>query len=83
MSNPSDKDGNSSGDNHCQVPEATGVAGDSTLMTGEQLVATLETRVANPGTLQHFQTALMNLVSEANKLKLTLSTGLGLSSPYD
>ena len=83
MSNACNKDKNSSGDNHRQVPEATGVVGDGTLMTGEQSVATSETRVADLGTLQHFQTALMNLVSEANKLGLTLPIGLGIFSPYD
>ena len=48
MSNVSDKDGKSSS---YQVPEATGVARDGTLMTGEQSVATSEIRIADPRTL--------------------------------
>ena len=39
--------------------------------------------MADPGTLHHFQTALMNLVSEAQKIGLSLPVGLGIPSPYD
>ncbi|KAK0606894.1 hypothetical protein LWI29_005782 [Acer saccharum] len=41
------------------------------------------TRVADPGVLQHFQTALVNLISEASKIGLSLPIGLGVSSPYE
>ena len=83
MRNANDKDGNSDGNNHHPSLELARVARDRTLMIGEQSVATLETRVANPGALQHFQTALINLVSKANKLGLSLPIGLRISSPYD
>ena len=79
MSNDSGKDKNSSSD---QVLEAAVTAGDGALATGEQSAAILETRVVDPRTLQHFQTALMNLVSEANKIGLSLPIGMGVSSPY-
>ena len=39
--------------------------------------------MADPGNLQYFQTALMNLVSKANKLRLTLHIGMGISSLYN
>ncbi|KAK4849371.1 hypothetical protein QYF36_024100 [Acer negundo] len=39
--------------------------------------------IVNPGTLQHLQAVLANVVSEANKLRLTLPIGLGIPSPYD
>ena len=80
MSNDSDKDGNSSRD---QIVEVTPTIGDGVVMTGEQSAATLGTRISDPGTLQHFQTALMNLVSEASKIRLPLPIGLGVSSPYE
>ena len=79
MSNDSDKDGNSSGD---QVVEVTPIR-DGVMMTGEQSAVTPGTRIADPGTLQHFQAALMNLVSEANKIGLSLPIDLGVSSPYE
>ena len=50
---------------------------------GEQSAATPGTGIIDPGTLQHFQTALMNLVSEAGKIGLSLPIGLGVSSPYE
>ena len=80
MSNINNKDGTSSG---VQIPEAIEVAEDGALITGEQSIATPETRMADLGTLHHFQTALMNLVSEAQKIVLSFLVGLGISSPYD
>ncbi|KAK0574543.1 hypothetical protein LWI29_025229 [Acer saccharum] len=41
------------------------------------------TRAADPGILQHFQAALVNLISEASKIGLSLPIGLGVSSPYE
>ena len=79
MSNNSDRDGIPSND---QPPEEAVVPGEETLATGEQSAATPGTRVTNE-TLQHFQTALVNLVNEANKIGLTLPIGLGASSPYE
>src|SRR5579862_9257899 len=52
-------------------------------MTGEQSTATPGTGISDPGTLQQFQTALMNLVSEASKIGLSLPIGPGVSSPYE
>ena len=79
MSNNSDRDGIPSND---QLPEEAVVPGEETLATGEQSAATPGTRVTNE-TLQHFHTALVNLVNEANKIGLTLPIGLGASSPYE
>ena len=59
------------------------VVGDRTLTTGEHSAATPGTRIVDPETLQHFQTALMNLVSEASKIGLSLPIGLGVFSPYE
>ncbi|KAK0575349.1 hypothetical protein LWI29_037705 [Acer saccharum] len=50
---------------------------------GEQSAATPGTRAADPGILQHFQAALVNLISEASKIGLSLPIGLGVSSPYE
>ena len=80
MSNDSDKNGNSSDDQDLEAAVATG---DGMLTTGEQSAATPETRIVDPGTLQHFQTALMNLVNDASKIGLSLPIGLGVSSPYE
>ena len=80
MSNDNDKDGNSSGD---QIVEVTPTIGGGAMTTGEQPAVTSGTILIEQGTLQHFQTALMNLVSEANKIGLSLPIGLGVSSPYD
>ena len=77
MSNDSDRDGNSRGD---QIVEATPTIGGGAVMAGEQSAATPGTGVVDLGTLQHFQTALMNLVSEAGKIKLSLPIGLRVSS---
>ena len=65
MSNDSNKDGNSSGD---QIVEVTPAIGGETVMAGEQSTATPGTGIVDPGTLQHFQTTLMNLVSEAGRI---------------
>ena len=80
MSNDSNKDGNSSGD---RIVETTPATGGGAVMTGEQPTVAPGTILIDQGTLQHFQTALMNLVSEANKIGLSLPIGLGVSSPYD
>ena len=80
MNNNSDKDGNSSGD---LIIEPTAPTGDRAVMIGEQLATTLGTRVADPGVLQYFQTALVNLISEAGKIGLSLPIGLGVSSLYE
>ena len=80
MSNDSDKDGNSSGD---QIVEVTPTIGGEAVMAGEQSTATPGTGIVDPGTLQHFQTTLMNLVSEAGRIGLSLPIGLGISSPYE
>ena len=80
MSNVSSKDGTSSG---IQVPEPIAAVEDAVLITREQSIATLGTRMADPGILHHFQTALMSLVSEAQKIGLSLPVGLGIPSPYD
>ena len=80
MSNDSDKDGNSSGN---RIVEATPATGGGAVMAGEQPAAAPGTIIIDQGTLQHFQTALMNLVSEANKIGLSLPIGLGVSSPYE
>ena len=80
MSNDSDRDGNSSGE---QIVEATPTIGGGAVMVGEQSAETPGAGVIDPGTLQHFQIALMNLVSEAGKIGLSLPIGLGVSSPYE
>ena len=67
MSNDSDKDGNSGRD---QIVEVTPTIGGEAAMAGEQSTAAPGTIIIDQGTLQHFQTALMNLVSEANKIGL-------------
>ena len=79
MSNGSDRDEIPNND---QIPQAATILGEDTLTTGEQSTATPGTRVANE-TLQHFHTALVNLVNEANKIGLTLPIGLGASSSYE
>ena len=68
MNNDSDKDGNSSGD---LIVEPTAPTGDRAVTIGEQSAATLGTRAADPGVLQHFQTVLVNLISEARKIGLS------------
>ena len=68
--------------NNDQIPQAATILGEETLTTGEQSAATPGTRAVNE-TLQHFHTALVNLVNEANKIGLTLPIGLGASSPYE
>ena len=80
MSNDSDKDGNSSGD---QVVEVTLTIRDPIVMAGEQSAATPGIGISDLGTLQHLQTALMNLVSEASKIGLSSPIGLGVSSSYE
>ena len=80
MNNDSDTDGNSSGD---LIVEPTAPTGDRAVAIGEQSAATPGTRAADPGVLQHFQTALVNLISEASKIGLSLLIGLGVSSPYE
>ncbi|KAK0578274.1 hypothetical protein LWI29_007853 [Acer saccharum] len=80
MNNDSDRDGNSSGD---LVVEPTAPTGDRAVTIGEQSAATPGTRAADPGILQHFQAALVNLISEASKIGLSLPIGLGVSSPYE
>ena len=80
MNNDSDRDGNSSGD---LVVEPTAPTGDRAVTIGEQSAATLGTRAADPGILQHFQAALVNLINEASKIGLSLPIGLGVSSPYE
>src|SRR5579862_2814286 len=80
MSNDSNKDGYSSGD---RIVETTPATGGGAVMTGEQPAVAPGTILIDQGTLQHFQTALMNLISEANKIGLSLPIGLGVSSPYD
>ncbi|KAK0582346.1 hypothetical protein LWI29_024479 [Acer saccharum] len=80
MNNDSDRDGNSSGD---LVVEPTAPMGDRAVTVGEQSAATPGTRAADPRILQHFQAALVNLISEANKIGLSLPIGLGVSSPYE
>ncbi|KAK0591666.1 hypothetical protein LWI29_005884 [Acer saccharum] len=80
MNNDSDRDGNSSGD---LVVEPAAPMGDRAVTVGEQSAATPGTRVADPGILQHFQAALVNLISEASKIGLSLPIGLGVSSPYE
>ena len=80
MSNDSDNDDNSSGD---QIVEVTPTMWDGVVMAGEQSAATPGIRIIDPGTLQHFQTALMNLVSEASKIGFSLPLGLGVASPYE
>ncbi|KAK0588493.1 hypothetical protein LWI29_001623 [Acer saccharum] len=80
MNNDSDRDGNSSGD---LVVEPTAPTGDRAVTVGEQSAATPGTRAADPGILQHFQAALVNLISEASKIGLSLPIGLGVSSPYE
>ena len=79
MSNGSDRDEIPNND---QIPQAATILGEETLTTGEQSAATPGTRAVNE-TLQHFHTALVNLVNEANKIGLTLPIGLGASSPYE
>ncbi|KAK0592398.1 hypothetical protein LWI29_018447 [Acer saccharum] len=54
MNNDSDKDGNSSGD---LTVEPTAPTGDRAVTIWEQSAATPGTRAADPGVLQHFQTA--------------------------
>ncbi|KAK0577392.1 hypothetical protein LWI29_032432 [Acer saccharum] len=80
MNNDSDRDGNSSGD---LIVEPTAPTGDRTVTIGEQSAATPGTRAADPGILQHFQAALVNRISEASKIGLSLPIGLGASSPYE
>ncbi|KAK0607826.1 hypothetical protein LWI29_021169 [Acer saccharum] len=80
MNNDSDRDGNSSGD---LVVEPAAPTGDRAVTVGEQSAATPGTRAADPGILQHFQAALVNLISEASKIGLSLLIGLGVSSPYE
>ena len=80
MNNDSDKDGNSSGD---LIVEPTVPTGDKVVTIGEQSAATPRIRAVDPGVLQHFQTALVNLISEASKIGLSLPIGLGVSSPYE
>ncbi|KAK0607243.1 hypothetical protein LWI29_012044 [Acer saccharum] len=80
MSNNSDRDGNSSRD---QIVEATAPTGDGVVMIGEQSAVTPGTRTADPGTLQHFQTALINLISKGKKIGLSHPIGMGISSPYE
>ena len=80
MNNDSDRDGNSSGD---LIVEPTAPIGDRAVAIGEQSAATPGTRAADPGVLQHFQTALVNLISEASKIGLSLPIGLGVSSPCE
>ncbi|KAK0584637.1 hypothetical protein LWI29_016457 [Acer saccharum] len=80
MNNDSDRDGNSSGD---LVIEPAAPTGDRAVTVGEQSAATPGTRAADPGILQHFQAALVNLISEASKIGLSLPIGLGVSSPYE
>ncbi|KAK0594730.1 hypothetical protein LWI29_017950 [Acer saccharum] len=80
MNNDSDRDGNSSGD---LVVEPTAPTEDRAVTVGEQSAATPGTRAADPGILQHFQAALVNLISEASKIGLSLPIGLGVSSPYE
>ncbi|KAK1551617.1 hypothetical protein Q3G72_001401 [Acer saccharum] len=80
INNDSDRDGNSSGD---LVVEPTAPTGDKAVTIGEQSAATPRTRAADPGILQHFQAALVNLISEASKIGLSLPIGLGVSSPYE
>ncbi|KAK0605041.1 hypothetical protein LWI29_022149 [Acer saccharum] len=80
MNNDSDRDGNSSGD---LVVEPTAPTGDRAVTIGEQSAATPGTRAADPGILQHFQATLVNLISEASKIGLSLPIGLGVSSPYE
>ena len=63
--------------------ETTPATGGGAVMTGEQPATAPGTIIIDQGTLQHFQTALMNLVSEANKIGLSLPIGLGVSSPYE
>ena len=77
MSNDSDKDGNSSGD---QIVEVTPTIGGEAVVAGEQSTATPGTGIVDPGTLQHFQTMLMNLVSEAGRIGLSLPIGLDRKS---
>ena len=64
MSNGSDRDEIPNND---QIPQAATILGEETLTTGEQSTATPGTRAVNE-TLQHFHTALVNLVNEANKI---------------
>ena len=78
MSNDSDKDGNSSGD---QIVEATPTIGGGAVIAGEQSAATPGAGVVDPRTLQHFQTALMNLVSEASKIGLSLLLTVKIGLP--
>ncbi|KAK0594639.1 hypothetical protein LWI29_020395 [Acer saccharum] len=80
MNNDNDRDGNSSGD---LIVEPTASTGDRVVAIGEQSAATLGTRATDPGVLQHFQTALVNLISEASKIGFSLPIGLGVSSPYE
>ena len=80
MSNDSDKDGNSNGD---QIVEVTPTIGGGAVRTRKQSAAAPGTILIDQGTLQHFQTALMNLVSEASKIGLSFPIGLGVSSPYE
>ena len=80
MNNDSDRDGNSSGD---LIVEPTVPTGDRAVAIGEQSATTPGTRAADLGVLQHFQTALVNLISEASKIGLSLPIGLGVSSPYE
>ena len=51
MSNDSDKDGNSSGD---QIVEVTPTIGGGAVMTGEQPVIAPGTILIDQGTLHHF-----------------------------
>ncbi|KAK0575777.1 hypothetical protein LWI29_006825 [Acer saccharum] len=57
--------------------------GRQAVTIGEQSAATPGTRAADPRILQHFQAALVNLISEASKIGLSLPIGLGVSSPYE
>ncbi|KAK4856572.1 hypothetical protein QYF36_018863 [Acer negundo] len=86
----SSKDGNSLGGNSHQDPGAaeppgdeTGIAKGETLIIGEHSMTQENRTIVDPGNLRHFQIALVNLVSHANKLGLALPIGLEFSSPYD
>ena len=68
MNNDSDKDGNSSGD---LIVEPTAPTGDRAVTICEQSAATPGIRAADPGVLQHFQTALVNLISKASEIGLS------------
>ncbi|KAK0570796.1 hypothetical protein LWI29_006672 [Acer saccharum] len=66
------------------VAEARYLLAKSRNVVAEETIPRSEgTRVADPGVLQHFQTVLVNLISEASKIGLSLPIGLGISSHYE